>query len=100
MVGKGGYTYILTNKYKTALYIGVTSNLNARIIQHRMGIGSKFTKRYNCHCLVYFEFHGHITAAIHREKRLKKWNRIWKEELITEFNPTWRDLYYEVADMR
>ena len=100
MVGKGGYTYIITNNLKTVLYIGVTSDLNARTIQHRMGIGSKFTAKYNCKCLVYYEYHEHITAAIHREKRLKKWNRIWKEELITKFNPKWEDLYDEVADMR
>jgi putative endonuclease len=100
MVGKGGYTYILTNKYKTVLYIGVTSDLNARIIQHKMGVGSKFTAKYNCNCLMYYEYHQHISAAIHREKRLKKWNRAWKEELITKFNPTWEDLYDKVADMR
>ncbi len=100
MVGKGGYTYILTNKNKTVLYIGVTSDLNARIIEHRMGIGSKFTKKYNCHYLIYYEFHEHIATAIHREKRLKKWNRKWKEELIDSFNPTWSDLYNEVSDMK
>ena len=100
MIAKGGYTYIMTNKTKGVLYVGVTSDLNARVIQHRMGEGSKFTSKYNCYQLVYYEFHDHIETAIHREKRLKKWNRKWKEELIEKVNPNWDDLYYLIADMR
>ncbi len=99
MIEKGGYTYILTNKNKTVLYTGVAADLNARIIEHRMGIGSTFTKKYNCHHLIYYEFHSAIESAIHREKRLKKWNRKWKEELIHKFNPDWDDLFDKIADM-
>ena len=100
MIAKGGYTYIMTNKSNSVLYIGVTSDLNARVIQHRMGEGGEFTKKYNCNKLVYYEFHDSIERAIHREKRLKKWNRKWKEELIVKSNPNWVDFYNDVADMR
>ena len=100
MIEKGGYTYILTNKNQTVLYTGVTSDLNARILEHRIGDASKFTKKYNCHFLVYYEFHDHIETAIHREKRFKKWNRKWKEDLIKNFNPKWKDLFNEIPDMR
>ena len=100
MIEKGGYTYIMANASHSVLYIGVTSDLNARVIQHRMGEGSQFTKKYNCHFLVYFEFHDDIETAIHREKRLKKWNRKWKDVLVEKLNPSWVDLYDQVAEMK
>ena len=61
---KGGYVYIVTNQYRTTLYIGVTSNLYARAYQHKSGDGSEFTKKYQCYDLVYFEFHPDIKFLI------------------------------------
>ena len=100
MVVKGGYTYILTNKIKTVLYIGVTSNLYTRIYDHKYDYGSTFTKKYNCKFLVYFEFFPTIEEAIAREKRLKKYPRKWKDNLINEMNPDWIDLFDQVKDMQ
>ena len=100
MSAKGGYVYIVTNLNKTTLYIGVTSNLYSRIYEHKDGTGSYFTSRYKCKILVYYEFFERIEDAIQKEKRLKKWNRRWKDELITEFNPTWKDLFDTVEDMQ
>ena len=86
MVAKGGYTYIVTNKYRTTLYIGVTSKLYSRITDHKSGYGSKFTSKYQCSDLVYWEFYETIESAIEREKHIKKWKRAWKDKLITQFN--------------
>tara|TARA_R110002050_G_scaffold204327_4_gene339811 strand:- start:10760 stop:11038 length:279 start_codon:yes stop_codon:yes gene_type:complete len=83
------YVYILTNKNKTTLYIGVTNNLKRRLGEHQNGIGSVFTKKYNVHCLVYFEEFPQILNAIEREKPLKGWTRLKKEKLIEKMNPDW-----------
>lgn len=88
---KGGYIYIMSNKSRVVLYIGVTSDLETRVYQHKNGIGSKFTSKYRCYDLIYYEVFNHIESAIAREKVLKRWNRRWKEELITSFNPQLRD---------
>ena len=88
--------YILTNKSKGTLYIGVTSNLPTRIYQHKNGFVDSFSKKYNLHMLVYYELHENMYSAITREKRLKKWNRDWKIQLIEKFNSTWRDLYNDI----
>jgi putative endonuclease len=93
MIAKGGYIYILSNKNRTVLYIGVTSDLYNRITQHKSGEGSVFTKKYNCTDLLYYEFFESIVAAIEREKELKKWNRSWKDELIKKTNPELKDLF-------
>jgi len=97
---KGGYIYIVSNKHRTVYYIGVTNNLYARAYQHKTGEGSAFTKKYNCCDLIYYEFFETIDTAIQREKRLKKWNRAWKEQLIRSINPEMRDLFEEVEDMQ
>ena len=90
----GGSVYIMTNKYKTVLYIGVTSELLFRVIEHReREYPNSFTAKYNCDRLVYFEHFDCIMEAIEREKQLKKWRRKWKEELISKFNPEWKDLF-------
>ncbi|CAM2846955.1 GIY-YIG nuclease family protein [Vibrio neptunius] len=85
--------YILTNQSCSCLYIGVTSNLKARVWQHKNGRVGGFSKRYNIDCLVYYELFLDITDAIYREKQLKKWKRKWKERLINETNRRWADLY-------
>jgi len=89
---KDYYIYILTNKKHGTLYIGVTNNLNRRVYEHKNGIIEGFTKRYNLNKLVYFEQTNDINSAILREKRLKKWNRAWKIQLIESINPEWIDL--------
>ncbi len=84
---------MLTNQYHNVLYIGVTANLPARIIQHRGGKGGAFTRRYRCTKLVHVEPFATIHEAIVREKALKEWKRAWKDELITASNPEWNDLF-------
>lgn len=84
--------YILASKPNGTLYIGVTSDLARRIEAHRSGAVGGFTKKYHVEQLVYFELHDDMLGAIEREKRLKKWNRAWKIELIEKMNPEWRDL--------
>ncbi len=77
----------MTNKNKTVLYIGVTGNLQNRVYEHENGLIEGFTKKYNCHYLVYYEHFQHINDAISREKEIKKWRREKKENLINGFNP-------------
>jgi putative endonuclease len=89
--------YILASMRNGTLYIGVTSDLVARIHQHRGNQVEGFTSRYGVHILVWFEQHATMDAAITREKRLKKWNREWKIRLIEEANPQWRDLSEELG---
>jgi len=96
--GKSGYTYIMSNKTRSVLYIGVTSDLCTRVYQHRNGEGSVFTIRYQCHDLVYFEYFESIIDAIDREKQLKKWKRVWKEELIKKMNPEMKNLSGELGN--
>jgi putative endonuclease len=86
------YVYILTNKRNGTLYIGVTTNLEKRIEEHRLKIREGFTKKYNLHKLVYYEVHYSIEDAIVREKQLKHYNREWKLRLIEGSNPIWIDL--------
>lgn len=78
------------------LYLGVTSNLSRRLLEHKQGLIEGFSKKYKCHKLVYFEQGDDIVGAIEREKVLKGWNRAKKEELIATLNPAWRDLSEEV----
>lgn len=84
--------YIMASQRNGTLYIGVTSDLLARIHQHREGTFGGFSKRYDAKLLVWFETHDTMETAIIREKRLKKWNRAWKLRLIEDGNPDWRDL--------
>jgi putative endonuclease len=90
---RGGWTYIMTNRARGVLYIGVTANLPARIAQHRAGEGSVFCRRYRLTRLVLAEPHDTIDDAIRREKLLKTWQRAWKIELIEAANPKWKDLW-------
>jgi putative endonuclease len=89
----GGWTYIMTNKPHGVLYVGVTANLVARVLQHREDHGSSFCRRYGLKMLVLAEPHARIEDAIAREKRLKAWRRDWKIELIEQANSTWQDLF-------
>ena len=86
------YVYIMSNYGLTTLYIGVTSDLERRVLEHKIGIGSDFTKRYKLTRLVYFEEGELIEDAIAREKQLKRWHREWKWNLIKSMNPTLEDL--------
>lgn len=85
----------MTNAHNTVLYTGVTNNLQRRVLEHREGSGSKFTKKYNVHKLVYFECGSDVNTAIFREKQIKAGSRKKKVELINGINPTWKDLYEE-----
>jgi putative endonuclease len=97
---RGGYVYILTNKNNTVLYIGVTSQLYYRILEHKESkYKNSFSAKFNCHKLVYYECLPSISEAIKREKQLKNWHREWKINLINEFNPNWEDLIEKVKDM-
>ena len=84
--------YIMASARNGTLYIGVTSDLPARIHHHREGTFDGFSKRHGTKTLVWFEQHATMEHAITREKRLKKWNRAWKLRLIEEGNPQWLDL--------
>lgn len=89
--------YIVTNKNRTTLYVGVTSNLAARIQEHReKKYPHSFTARYNLDRLVFYENFTRIEEAIAREKQLKGGSRKKKEELINNLNPEWKDLGDEV----
>ena len=81
----------MTNKYNTVLYVGVTNNLQQRVLQHKNRI-SNFTTRYNVTKVIYWEEFSDIRDAIAREKQIKSWSRERKERLINEINPEWRDL--------
>lgn len=91
-MGPKGIVYILTNKYNTTLYTGVTRNLKRRVAEHKLHINQGFSDRYNTEKLVYYEEYDRLDVGIHREKQLKKWRREWKEDLINGFNPDWKDL--------
>ncbi|NER17120.1 GIY-YIG nuclease family protein [Spongiivirga citrea] len=91
---KESYIYVLTNKYRTTFYIGVTGNLKKRLVEHTSGTGSKFTGKYNVVDLIYFEVFTDINQAIAREKQLKNWRKEWKLNLIRKVNPTLATLEY------
>jgi putative endonuclease len=84
--------YILASQRNGTLYTGVTSDLIGRIYKHRAGTQGAFTRQYGVERLVWFEMHATMDNAIQREKRIKKWYRKWKLELIETGNPGWRDL--------
>ncbi len=87
------YVYIMTTISNTALYTGITNNLQRRILEHRTDNGSLFTKKYKLYKLVYFESGESVTAAITREKQIKGGSRNKKIDLINSINPEWEDLY-------
>lgn len=91
------YVYILTNNQNTVLYTGVTNNLARRIYEHKQKIFKGFTSKYNINKLVYYESTDNIESAILREKQIKGGSRQKKLDLINKLNPTWKDLYKEIA---
>ena len=93
---KQGVVYILSNKNRTTLYVGVTNDIVKRLYEHRYENGSKFTSRYQCFDLVYYEIHPDMVTSIDREKQLKNWHRQWKINLIKSVNPSLDDLSEEV----
>jgi putative endonuclease len=89
--------YMMASKKNGTLYIGVTNDLVRRVWEHKHNIIQGFTQKYNIHKLVWFEATSDINAAIVREKRMKKWRRQWKIDLIEKENPEWVDLYDEIC---
>ena len=87
--------YIMTNAYNTVLYVGVTNNLQRRVLEHKSGKGGAFTKRYNINKLVYFEVTDRAENAIAEEKRIKGGSRQKKIDLVDSMNPEWKDLFEE-----
>ena len=90
---KGGWVYIMTNKPRGVLYIGVAADVVARVAQHRSGAGSAFCRKYNLTRLVLAEPYPTIDEALAREKAMKEWHRAWKIRRIEEDNPDWSDLW-------
>jgi len=85
--GQKHFVYIMTNRNKNVLYIGVTNNLKRRIMEHESGLDKGFSKKYNCYLLIYFEEYKSINKAIKREKEIKGWRRTKKDDLIKSKNP-------------
>jgi len=89
---KDAYTYMLSNKNRVTLYIGVTNNLERRMFEHKAHKGSAFCKKYNLEELMYYEHYDFMQDAIDREKQLKRWHKDWKWDLIRSMNPELKDL--------
>lgn len=92
-MNKPGFVYIMASRRNGTIYTGVTSNLPARVYQHRNGLVAGFTKKYGCKLLVWYEAHDDLENARLRECQIKKWNRQWKLTTIELMNPGWDDLF-------
>lgn len=97
MQEKKYFVYILAKERNSTFYVGMTSNLQKRIWEHKNEVADGYTKKYGIKALVYFEIFDDPETAIRREKRLKKWNRAWKIKIIEQMNPEWRDLYEDIC---
>jgi putative endonuclease len=93
VVERSFYVYILASRRNGTLYVGVTSDLARRVYEHRSDAFPGFTAKYDVKRLVWYELHGTADEAISQEKRIKRWRRAWKLDLIERFNPQWLDLY-------
>ncbi len=93
---RGRWVYIMADRYRGTMYVGVTSDLAARVHQHKSGEGSDFCARYGLARLVWAEQGGDMLECIAHEKRLKRWRRDWKFALVERGNPEWRDLYEQL----
>ena len=91
------FVYILANKPRGTLYVGVTNDLVRRVYEHREGAVPGFTRRYGLKQLVHFERYENPATAIQREKNIKHWSRAWKLDLVASSNPQWRDLYSDAT---
>jgi len=91
------YVYILASQRNGTLYTGMTSDLPKRIYQHKNELADGFTKDHNVKSLVYYEMYEELDEARYRERRLKRWNRDWKKDLIEKDNPQWQDLYETIC---
>ena len=87
----------MTNRTNKVLYIGITNNLIRRVYEHKNNLADGFTKKYRCHKLVWFEQTQSVMSAIQQEKRMKKWKREYKENVINALNPQWKDLYDDLV---
>jgi putative endonuclease len=87
------YVYMISNRPRGVVYIGITNDLSRRIYEHKNKLIAGFSKRYNLNKLVYVEEYSSPEEAIAREKQLKNWRREWKIHLIEAVNPKWADLY-------
>ena len=93
----GSFVYIMASRRNGTLYTGVTTDLKRRAWEHRDKVLSGFTARYNCTMLVWYRRYENVVDAIADEKRIKKWRRAWKIQMIEAMNPDWRDLYPDLA---
>ena len=93
----GYWVYVLTNKPRGTLYVGVTNDLVRRTHEHREGLVDGFSLRYQLKMLVHFEQYDAPRLAIQREKNIKHWPRLWKLQLVESTNPQWRDLYRDIT---
>lgn len=90
------YVHIMASRPGGALYVGATHDLRRRVEQHRSRAVPGHTATYSITSLVWFEPHATRLEALHRERRIKGWRRLWKEQLIMEINPDWRDIASEI----
>jgi putative endonuclease len=91
------FVYVLASRRNGTLYTGMTDDLVRRTSEYRNGVVPGFTRKYDVKILVWYEVHESRETAFQRERQIKKWNRVWKLEMIERFNPSWRDLFDEVA---
>lgn len=93
----GGYIYIMTNKNRTTLYVGVTSDLQSRVVRlNNHYFSRKSAGKYNHGICIYFEYHPSVHRALARVKQIKEWRREKKEELVNSMNPAWKDLWGQI----
>ena len=94
------FVYIMANRRRGTIYVGVTNDIVRRTYEHREGLVPGFTKTHDCKRLVWYATFGDIDLAILEEKRIKKWLRPWKDQLIEQQNPDWRDLWWDITGQR
>jgi len=90
------FVYIMASRPGGALYTGSTNDLRRRVEEHRSGMVAGHTKKYSIKTLVWFEVHETYAAALEQERRIKKWRRSWKDQLIMDVNPEWRDVTADI----
>jgi putative endonuclease len=96
-MGRTYHVYVLASQRNGTLYVGVTGDLARRVFEHREGLIEGFTSKYGVTRLVWSEAFSNVHDAIAAEKRIKRWRRAWKIEMIEKTNPQWLDLYVVTA---